>query len=265
MQASLYSVQELPTGKISILARPRGGDWLVDEVKAIREAGVDVVVSCLTSEEEVELGLREEAACCLQQGIIYWAFSIRDRGVPAFSSKTFRFLEQLHTYLSQGQHLALHCRQGLGRSVLMAACLLVLSNFSPDQAFDMLSRARGCPLPETEEQRAWVMAFASHSSLRRLGYKVRTSGDEPMQEQDVTFVVASIAHLGMDLVKEAYIGGRMVAMICRCDWDTAERGEWRVAFFPPEDGRRESEISWTALQKINQAFADFIESMKDVP
>ena len=85
-----------------------------------------------------------------------------------------------------------------------------------------------------------------------------------MQEQDVTFRVASIAHLDMDLVKEAFIGDRIVAMICRCDWDTAERGEWRVAFFPPENGRPECEISWTALQKINQEFADFIESMKDV-
>jgi hypothetical protein len=54
MRASLYSVQGLPAGKISILARPRGGDWLLDEAKAIREVGVDIVVSCLTHEEEME-------------------------------------------------------------------------------------------------------------------------------------------------------------------------------------------------------------------
>jgi hypothetical protein len=42
----------------------------------------------------------------------------------------------------------------------MAASLLVLTGFSPDQAFDRLSEARGYPVPETEEQRAWVVAFS---------------------------------------------------------------------------------------------------------
>jgi hypothetical protein len=82
-----------------------------------------------------------------------------------------------------------------------------------------------------------------------------------LQEQDVTFIEASVAHLGFDLVKEAWIGDWMVAMICRCNWDTAEMGEWRVSFFSPQDAKRqECEISWMALQKINQAFADFIKS-----
>jgi hypothetical protein len=36
MRAPLYSVQELPTGQVSLMARPRGGDWLIDEIKALR-------------------------------------------------------------------------------------------------------------------------------------------------------------------------------------------------------------------------------------
>ena len=164
MRASLYSVQGLPAGKISIMARPRGGDWLFDEVKAIHGAGVDVVVSCLTPEEEMEFDLREEAECCDQQGITYLAFPIRDRGVPPFSATTLGFLERLHIHLSEGKHIALHCRQGLGRAILMAASLLVLTDFPPDQAFDLLSHVRGCPVPETEEQRAWVAAFSQHQN-----------------------------------------------------------------------------------------------------
>ncbi len=66
MRASLYSVQELLTGKVSIMARPRGGDWLLDEAKAIRAAGVDVLVSFLTPQEVMELDLKEEAECCGQ-------------------------------------------------------------------------------------------------------------------------------------------------------------------------------------------------------
>src|SRR6266567_3098967 len=116
MRAQLYSIQGLPAGRISIMARPRGGDWLLDEIKALREASVDVLVSLLTPAEVMEFDLREEAECCR--------------------------------------------RQGLGRAALMAASVLVLTGFSPGQAFALLSRARGYPVPETEEQRAWVVAVS---------------------------------------------------------------------------------------------------------
>ena len=164
MRAQLYSIQGLPAGQVSIMARPRGGNWLLDEVKALREAGVDVLVSLLTPGEVMDLDLREEAECCCRQEIIYLSFPIPDRSIPPFSASTFTFLEQLKVHVSGGKKVALHCRQGLGRAALMAASVLVLSGFSPDQAFELLSSVRGYPVPETEEQRAWVMAFYRYQS-----------------------------------------------------------------------------------------------------
>jgi protein-tyrosine phosphatase len=160
MRAPLYSIQGLPTGQVSIMARPRGGDWLLDEIKALRSAGVDVLVSLLTPDEVMELDLREEAECCRRQEVIYLSFPILDRRTPPFSARTFTFLEQVHRQVSGGKHVAVHCRQGLGRAALMAASVLVLAGFSPDQAFELLSSVRGYPVPETEEQRAWVVAFS---------------------------------------------------------------------------------------------------------
>jgi protein-tyrosine phosphatase len=159
MRAPLYTVQGLSTGKVSIMARPRGGDWLFDEVKALRASGVDILVSLLTSAEVREFDLAEEAAFCHQQGITYLSLAITDRSVPPFSEPTFLFLKQLGASLSEGKHLTFHCRHGLGRAVLMAASVLVLTGLAPEQAFDLLSRARGYAVPETEEQRAWVVAF----------------------------------------------------------------------------------------------------------
>ena len=162
MRAQLYSIQELHSGQVSIMARPRGGDWLFDEIKALREAGVDVLVSLLTSTEVNELDLSEEAMYCQGQGITYRSFPIFDRDIPPFSAETFIVLEQLHASLSEGKHVAFHCRQGLGRAALMAASLLILNGFSPEEAFDRLSKARGYAVPETEEQRAWVVALSQH-------------------------------------------------------------------------------------------------------
>jgi protein-tyrosine phosphatase len=158
----VYSIEGLPAGQVSIMARPRGGDWLLDEVKSLREAGVDVLVSLLAPDEVMELDLREEAECCGRQEVIYLSFPIPDRSIPPFSASTFTFLEQLKVHVSEGKHVALHCRQGLGRAALMAASVLVLTGFSPDQAFELLSSTRGYPVPETEEQRAWVVAFSQY-------------------------------------------------------------------------------------------------------
>jgi protein-tyrosine phosphatase len=166
MRATLFSVPELPAGKVSIMARPRGGDWLIDEVKALDDAHVDIVVSLLTTQEEKELDLLEEAECCRQRGIYFLRLPIVDRSVPAFSQQTFDFSEWVYSKLTEGKHVVLHCRQGLGRAALMAGALLVLAGFTADEACATLSKARGYEVPETQEQRAWLVAFAQQVSRR---------------------------------------------------------------------------------------------------
>ncbi len=161
MRATLFSIQTSSPGQLSTMARPRGGDWLLDEIKAIREAGVDVLVSLLTPDEVDELDLSEEAAYCHSQKIAYLSFPIPDLTTPPFSPHTFTFLEQLQTFLADGKHVTLHCRMGIGRSSLIAASLLVLQGLSSDRAFDLLIAARGHTVPDTAEQRAWVEHYAT--------------------------------------------------------------------------------------------------------
>jgi hypothetical protein len=44
-------------GRLAIAARPRGGDWLEDELKGWSESGVKVVVSLLETDEAIALGV----------------------------------------------------------------------------------------------------------------------------------------------------------------------------------------------------------------
>src|SRR6476620_4583045 len=67
MRADIYWIPGPWPGRLGIAPRPRGGDWLADEVKAWRAAGVDVVTSLLTPEEVAELGLQEEEALVRRQ------------------------------------------------------------------------------------------------------------------------------------------------------------------------------------------------------
>ena len=166
MRASLYTVEGLPNGQVSVMARPRGGEWLPDEMQALRAAGVAVLVSALTPAEEAELDLTEEATLCQQAGMTYISYAIQDMNVPPFTEQTFSLLRQLAATLSEGKHVVFHCRQGLGRSVLLAASVLVLTGVTPQRAFELLSRARGYSVPETAEQRAWVVAFSKRQRSR---------------------------------------------------------------------------------------------------
>ncbi len=160
MRAELPWVEAPWQGRLAILPRPRGGDWLEDEVREWRLAGVEVVVSLLTSDEIVDLDLAEEARLCRENSIQYLSFPIVDRGVPASRRATLEIAKKLEALLAAGNTIVIHCRQGIGRSALVAACILILAGVRPEAAFQRLSAARGCSVPETNEQREWVMQFA---------------------------------------------------------------------------------------------------------
>jgi protein-tyrosine phosphatase len=161
------------SGRLAIMPRPRGGDWLQDEVRAWRGAGVDILVSAQTEEEVAELNLAREVELCKENGIECLRFPIQDRAVPPSIRVAMEFLRPLERKLAGGQTVAIHCRQGVGGSALLAACLLVLAGFDPETAFGRIQVARGCPVPDTSEQREWVAKFARENAqdLARAGGK----------------------------------------------------------------------------------------------
>jgi hypothetical protein len=57
--------------------------------------------------------------------------------------------------------VAVHCRQGVGRPALPAACILAALGAQPADAFDRIARARGCPVPDPVEQRDRAEKFAA--------------------------------------------------------------------------------------------------------
>src|SRR5262249_57272705 len=83
-----------------------------------------------------------------------------DRGVPASASDALGLVRRLAALLAGGKAVAIHCRQGVGRSSLVAACVLASLREKPEEAFERVARVRGRPVPDTAEQREWVLRFA---------------------------------------------------------------------------------------------------------
>ena len=155
-----YRIEGPWQGQMAIIPRSRGGDWLNEELHALKEAHFNVVLSLLTREESEELGLAKEAELSAQQGLEFINFPIPDLGVPAAAAATHEVLNRLLNVLRAGKRIAIHCRQGIGRSGLIAASLLVMEAIDPFVAFRRVSAARGLEVPETTAQRDWVMELS---------------------------------------------------------------------------------------------------------
>lgn len=162
MRTELYPIPDVPTGRVAILPRPRAGDWLADEVAAWRAVGVEVVVSLLDDDEITELGLADEEACCSGWGLRFVRFPIPDRGTPEARAAFTALVTSLVAELRQGRYVGVHCRMGIGRSGLLAACLLVALGATTADAWAAVERGRGRPVPDTQEQRAWAERWAAH-------------------------------------------------------------------------------------------------------
>lgn len=159
MRAELYWIEGPWPGRLAIMPRPRGGDWLEDEISSWQRLGIDAIVSALTREENAELDLIQEKAECEKAGIEFLAFPIADRGVPLSGKDTWELVRRLEQKLAQGKKIAIHCRQGVGRAAMLAACVLASSGVDPASAWERIAAARGCAVPDTSEQRQWVARF----------------------------------------------------------------------------------------------------------
>jgi protein-tyrosine phosphatase len=151
-------------GRLALAVRPRGGDWLEDEIASWRRDGINVVLSLPTPEEEHDLDLKTERREAKAQGIEFLSFPIPDREVPNSKTEMTSALEKLDGALSSGKSVVVHCRQGIGRTGLIAACLLVSRGLTPETAVNRLSAARGVAVPETSEQRDWIDRYAAISA-----------------------------------------------------------------------------------------------------
>lgn len=162
-----YDIPGPTPGRLSTMARPRGDDWLDDEMAALRAAGVDVLVSLQTATEQHEVGLTGEDAAARRAGLTFRHLPTVDLGVPT-RREVIPLVREILADLAAGRHVVVHCRAGIGRSSLIAGAVLVALGAKPAEAWQTIGAARGHHVPETPNQGAWLdawpAAWADHSA-----------------------------------------------------------------------------------------------------
>ena len=159
MRPSIYQVELIGSGSLSVMAKPVSGEWIDDEFAAIAESGIARIVSLLERSESYEVGLENEKDYAEKYVMEFISFPITDRGLPESMNEFSSFTKRLYHEAASGIHTVIHCRAGIGRTGLVAAGVLLHCAFKPDEAFEHISNKRGVSVPDTPEQKAWVSNY----------------------------------------------------------------------------------------------------------
>jgi uncharacterized protein len=118
-----------------------------DAERIAAEAGVTLFVD-LTEEGELEPYVAERQA----------RFGVRDFSVASPEVIT-GVLDAIDAELDRGGAVYLHCWGGCGRTGTLVSCWLARHGVAPEVALARYAAVAGRPCPETEEQRAAVLAW----------------------------------------------------------------------------------------------------------
>lgn len=152
---SIYKIEGVCDDQFAIMPHPQGGDFLEQSIEEIKLAGYEIVVSMLTSEEQVELELLAEEEVCQDKGVLYLNFPIRDEMADS-DTDVMQFIGSLALLQQEKRKIVFHCRGGVDRSSMMLSLLAARLGVEPGNSFELITQSRGKKAPETEFQRQWV-------------------------------------------------------------------------------------------------------------
>jgi hypothetical protein len=127
----IFWIKGNPPAPLAIVLRPRGDEWLEDELLGMRRGGIQTLVSLLEEDEAVLLGLADEAPIAEHVGLKFLSYPIPDTEIPS----------------------------NIGRATVTAACALIHLGWSPQAALAAIQAARGCMVPDTQEQEDWILRY----------------------------------------------------------------------------------------------------------
>ncbi|MEL6745143.1 MAG: dual specificity protein phosphatase family protein [Pseudomonadota bacterium] len=155
---TFYEIPQTRSGRLFIGPRPEAPN-LQSWAQKAKQFGVDGVVCLMTLEEMQAKGISAEQDALAQHEIAFTHFPIADFGPPKVVEHFRTLITGLNDSLRSGQTVLVHCAGGIGRAGTTCSCVLVGQGETPDQAIEIVSQARGHPVPETQAQLAFVRDF----------------------------------------------------------------------------------------------------------
>ncbi|EPG72992.1 cyclin-dependent kinase inhibitor 3 [Leptospira fainei serovar Hurstbridge str. BUT 6] len=129
---------------------------LPQDIKTLKEEGVNRVISLLTENEYSEYGVIEIKEVYKTEGLDPIFFPILDQRIPDRKSLN-ELLEKIDKDLLSGKNVLIHCVGGLGRSgTIVAAYLILCSGYTVDEAIRTVREVRSERAIESIEQEEFL-------------------------------------------------------------------------------------------------------------
>ncbi|MGD1893778.1 MAG: hypothetical protein ACFB15_24690 [Cyclobacteriaceae bacterium] len=138
------------------MPRPRGHDWLEDEIIKLKKDEVQTIVSLLEQGETLQLGIEDEGAICDKYEVGFISLPIPDREIPTEQWAVNQLIYGLVKEINEGKTVVIHCRMGIGRSTIIAGAVLLQFGMSAEQILSRISEVRKIQVPDTNEQVQWL-------------------------------------------------------------------------------------------------------------
>lgn len=119
-------------------------DRIVNDLQSIRSWGASVIVTLLETYELSILGITDLCDKALALNLHWIHLPIRNMELPdkAFEESWQSVGPGLLKLLDGGQRIFIHCKEGVGRSGIVAARLLIESGVHPEEAMKIVRKAR---------------------------------------------------------------------------------------------------------------------------
>ncbi|TFH50480.1 MAG: hypothetical protein E4G89_03305 [Methanothrix sp.] len=119
-------------------------ELLLNDLTSISNWGAAALVTLLDNLELRNLGVRDLPNTVDWLNLLWFHLPIDNGGIPG---KDFELLwspigSQLCQLLREGKRIVIHCKEGIGRSGLIAARLLIQLGVPPEQAIKLVQKAR---------------------------------------------------------------------------------------------------------------------------
>jgi ADP-ribosylglycohydrolase len=181
-------------GRLLVGAHPgsRSRAQAMDRLRRFLEAGVTCFIDLTEPDETPSYEALLPFETPTGRRVEYLREPIVDHGVPANRETMARILAMLDGALESGHTVYLHCRAGIGRSAMAAACWLGERGASGEQALAELARcwpqaaqSRHWPrIPETDEQVRFVLDWApGRADAASTGARSAVVAETPPEER----------------------------------------------------------------------------------
>ncbi len=155
----VYWVDARDVGRLAVVSRPEAS-LLPEHMASLRKAGIDTLVSLMTTDEALGLGLADESEAARAAGITFDTLATSDFAVPPSFAAAGEVIARILKDVRAGRGVGAHCYAGRGRSPMFVAAVLVHHGYEPAVAINAVSAARGVRIPETAAQQRWISEYA---------------------------------------------------------------------------------------------------------